>query len=149
MATNNSINLSVPLIYVSLILTSSQIKALHGTPIQVIPAQGAGKVISILSNVYCKFNYGGSNVFIAGAAQTVSLFYGTTNLVATGSTNAMLIGSTSTYLEAAAATINGAAIANLENQPLNLYNSVATEITGNAANDNTITLSFIYYVISI
>ena len=33
-----------------------------------------------------------------------------------------------------------------ENLAINAYNPIATEITGNAANDNTITLTFMYYI---
>ena len=34
----------------------------------------------------------------------------------------------------------------LENLAINCYNSVVTEITGNASNDNTVSFSIMYYI---
>lgn len=130
-------------------LTSAQIKALHGTPIAAVAAQGAGVVIVPIS-VTAKFNYGGSNVFTASATQTIALFYGTANNIETGIPNAALTGSTSLYgITGISKSSSSIALAAVENIALNWYNSVATEITGNAANNNTMTWSIQYVLVSI
>lgn len=130
-------------------LTSAQIKALHGTPIQLIAAQGAGTVIVLLSPIWGKFTYGGTNVFVAGSAQLVQLFYGTTSSIVAISSNVMITGSSSTYIAQPITTVGAQAIAGYENLAINAYNSTATEISGNAGNDNTIECSFLYYVMKL
>ena len=47
------------------------------------------------------------------------------------------------------AGIANTATSNLENVALNAYNPIPTEISGNAANDNTITFVVKYYVVTI
>lgn len=137
------------LTYVTLNITSAQIKALHGTPIQVVAAPGSGKVICLLSPFYGKFNYGGTNVFVAAGSQTIDLAWGTTTN-GTVLPNAALTGSTSVYTTQTAGTHAGVSLASAENQALNLYNPAAAgEITGNAANNNTFTVSFFYYTVTL
>lgn len=132
-------------------LTSSQIKNLNGTPIVLIAAQGAGTVINIVSAI-AKFNYGGSNVFVAAASQNINMYYGTTVAATNGFiTNAQIIGSADTYQASFTppTSLSNIAVASLENVAINAYNTSATEISGNAANDNTITILIKYYVSSI
>lgn len=139
---------SSALTYVSITLTSAQIKALHATPIQVVAAQGSGKVIVTLDRGINKFFYGGSNVFVAGASQTVGLYYSTTNLLSTIG-NPIITGTSSLYNTLLFGAVTSASLATLENIPLNLYNPIATEISGNAANDNTISFGLWYYVVTL
>jgi hypothetical protein len=129
-------------------LTSAQIKALHGTPIQIVATPGAGKMICPLGPVYVKFTYGGTNVFVAGAAQNVSMYFGTTTLLtsAVNVSNSILVGSTSIISMQAISTLSNQALTVFENQPINAYNANVTEISGNAANDNTITFTFYYFI---
>lgn len=141
---------SASLNYVTLTLTSAQVKALHGTPITLIAAPGVGKVIAIVSNVWTKLTYGGTNAFTAAAAQTIVLSYGTAQTIGTimangGITNAATAYSNGTLTPVFTAT----ASASLENVAVTLYNPVATEIGGNAANNNTIGVAVVYYTITL
>jgi len=132
-------------------LTNAQIKALHGTPVLFLAAPGAGKVIRIVSTVG-KMNYGGSNVFTAGLSQTVSLYYGApTTSISQLVGNAQIVASSTQIVGARPeffATSTGS-YANAANQAVYIYNPIATEISGNAANNNTITYSISYQVITI
>lgn len=142
--------LPIPIETITITLTSSQIKNLNATPITIIPAQGAGKVITLVSAIG-KFNYGGSNVFVAGAAQSVNMYYGTTN-AATGGfiSNGQITSSATNYtIYYTPVNLQNIPVANVENVAINAYNFVATEISGNAANDNTITITVKYFVASI
>lgn len=150
MNVGNSINSFVSgLNYIEVTLTNAQIKALHGTPVTIVPAQGAGKMICLVGPIYTKFIYGGSNVFTAGAAQTINLYYGTTISHALCLTNGAIIASASSYTANITQNLPASAITVYENVALNAYNPSATEITGNAANDNTIAISVMYYVVSL
>jgi hypothetical protein len=132
------------------ILTSAEIKLLHANPIVVIPAQGAGTFISII-NVVTKLNYGGSNVFVAGASQFLSLWYD--NYVTgwrpfNAIVNAQIVAANSSYSLTSPLFITGLAAAS-ENKAIIIANNNATEISGNASNDNTITIEITYCVLTI
>ncbi len=141
--------------YVTITLTSAQIKALHGTPIQIVAAPGAGKVLCVVGPTYSKFVYGGTNVFVAGAAQTINLQYGTAfSALGTGGsimTNALLVGTASALKGSITpiASFSTTTLTDMENAALNAYNPIATEITGNAANDNTVIFSLLYYTVTL
>jgi hypothetical protein len=137
------------LLSVSWSLTSAQIKALHGTPIQVIAAPGSGKVICLVSTVYSKFTYGGSNVFVAGAGQTVELYYGTTATTGAVMANATITLSSTVLTRLSVSGVAAGAFTSFDNLALNLYNPSVTEITGNAANNNTMSGTIIYYVVTL
>lgn len=128
-------------------LTSAQIKALHATPIQVIAAPGAGMVL-LPTYYFVSFVYGGSNVFVAAASQTISLYYGTTTSAISLMTSSQIAGSSST-IKNLSTTLSATAPTNFTNAALNLYNPVATEISGNAANDNVVNYQILYYVASV
>ncbi len=127
-------------------LTSAQIKALHATPIQIIATPGSGKIICVVSVLYGKFTYGGSNVFTAGASQTLSIYYGTATKVCDLISNGLLVGSTSAYSTLVQSSGTGIGTTSIENLALNMYNPIATEITGNAANNNTSSGVVLYYI---
>ena len=132
-------------------LTSAQIKTLHATPVQIVAAPGVGKAIIIVSYSGI-FNYGGSNVFVAGASQVINLAYGTTAL---GTLPAFINNGT---LVSSSSRINGFANNNsaggfdatvFSNTALNAYNNSATEISGNAAGNNTIDCILTYCIVTI
>jgi hypothetical protein len=130
---------------VSLTLTSAQIKALHATPIQIIAAPGVGKTISIV-HVTRAFNYGGSNVFTAAASQTIELSFNSASTIGTIVTNALIVGSASSAIAFSSTVELASSVANAQNKNVTLYNPVVTEIGGNAANNNTVTVSILYYI---
>jgi len=133
----------------SITLTSAQIKALHGTPITMISAPGVGNIIVIVKGV-SKLLYGGSNVFVAGAGQTVNLAYNSVqSAISSFANNTSIIASQTNYSQGSGNTIANATAANLDNQPMTLFNPSATEISGNAANDNTMSFQVLYYIITL
>jgi hypothetical protein len=132
-------------------ITSQEIKALHGTPITLISAPGANRIITI-TNAYAKFVYGGTNVFVAGAAQYVNLYYGvtTTSAITSASqimSNSTIVGTVSKFSEVGPNLLNNQVVGVVDNVPIVLYNQNATEISGNAANDNYIMIE-VFYVVS-
>jgi hypothetical protein len=135
----------------TVVLTSSQIKNLHATPITIIPAQGPGTFIEVIA-IANKSTYGGNNVFIAAAAQKLGLYYvdgsGTTIMVSFV-VNGQIIAAENRYTTGVISNIADLAPALVENVPVVIFNSVATEISGNAANDNTITVVITYEVLTI
>ena len=144
----NFVSQAPPVLVATGQLTSSQIKALHGTPIQAIAAPGAGKAIQIIS-YWGSFVYGGNNVFVAGASQAINIYYGTTVEILAFVSNAIIVGSTSKIGTTPGGFVIGStATTSIDNIAVNLYNSVATEITGNAANDNVINWTILYTIVS-
>lgn len=128
-------------------LTSSQIKNLHATPIQIVAAPGAGFVL-FPTYYFVSFVYGGSNVFVAAASQTISLYYGTTTSAVSLMSSGQIVGSSST-IKNLSTTLAATAPTNFNNAALNIYNPVATEISGNAADDNVVNYQILYYVAAI
>jgi len=130
-------------------LTNAQIKALHATPIQAIAAPGANKCIVIVTSA-AQLKYGGTTAFTAGAGQTVSLYYGTAPAICAPVSNAMLVSTASKFgvSSQVVAAINQA-VGVIDNVAVNLYNPVATEITGDAANDTTISLQILYWIATV
>jgi len=129
-------------------LTNSQIKAIHATPISVAVAPGANKFLQVISFT-SSYVYGGTNVFVAAAAQTISLYYETTTALAAPITNAQLVGTASTLTATQNLTLNVVTTSTYSNKALNLYNPIATEITGNAGNDNVVNWSVSYIIVSV
>ncbi len=136
------------LTYFSKVLTSAQVKALHATPVQIVAAQGAGKLICILGPIFCKLTYGGTNPFTSGGAIGVAWASPSLQTLCTSANSAFVDQSVSAYAE-----LNTSGFSNTdtsgENKDLVAYNVIAAEFTGNAANNNTVTLSGFYYVITI
>jgi hypothetical protein len=128
---------------VNFTLTNAQIKALHATPIQLLPAPGAGKAYIIASQVG-KLIYGGTNAFTAGGGAAIDLYRGTTSFAGSILSNGHMTSTSTVYHYTPG--ITGDSTSGGENAALNLYNNSATEIAGNAANNNTVSGSFTYYI---
>lgn len=133
-------------------LTSAQIKSLNATPITLVAAQGLGTAIMVLK-YWAEFIYGGTNVFTAAAAQTIDLKYNNSagfkistmvtnfNLVSTSASIASFNSEFSVILRPTSAQAT--------NVPIVAANPIATEISGNAANNNTVKINISYIVTSI
>lgn len=135
----------------SVTLTSSQIQNLVATPITLVPAPGAGKVLVPLT-MSLKFTYGGTNPFTASSANiaisysTILTFgFNTANILPSGMLNSTANKYT-VYPFNAGNYINQTA-ANLENVAIVIYNAGGA-VTGNAALDNTVTFWLAYYTIT-
>ncbi len=132
-------------------LTSTQIKNLHGTPIQAIAAPGVGNVIWPIA-VVGKMIYGGSNVFTAAAGQFVALMYApvsNNNRPFNCILNTQVTAASNSYTINTTYTTTAAVATQYENAALQFYNTQATEISGNAANDNTMSFQILYKIITL
>jgi hypothetical protein len=128
-------------------ITSAEIKSLVASPIVLIPAPGANKIINVIS-IGIKYLYGGSNVFVAAAAQVIRAYYNVAGaeLIGALAQNADLVGTATFY-----STIIGSAYTHkttglIDNVPVVIVNTTATEISGNAANDNAIYVECAYFI---
>jgi len=135
-------------------LTSLEIKNLHATPIEIIPAPGSGKTI-VITTLAFYFIYGGNNVFVAGSGQTINLYFNNTTTFVTASTpvtNAMIVSSTSrvtAFNPSLSGNIN-VALGVVDNVNIAAWQGTSvTEISGNANNDNTIDIVLTYYVLTL
>lgn len=134
-------------------LTRAQILTLRATPITIVPAQGAGTTIQVLFAA-CTMNYGGSSVYTASAGQTIRIGYVDTagsQIIGTALNNGGIVASTSQFAAIGLITGNtGVITSGIENQNVVVYNSVATEISGNTVPpDNTITVTVLYTVLTL
>lgn len=130
-------------------LTAAQVRALRATPITVIAAPAAGKVIHLLS-AQLKLAYGGTNAF-TNPQDLVLRLVGTAGAILSGTITAagFLDQAASMYQSCSAAAAPGiATAANTEAQPLVIHNTGGSEITGNAANDNTLKVIVQYQVLT-
>lgn len=133
------------------VITSAQVKALRATPITIVAAPGAGKFINVVTMAW-KLTYGGTSAFTAATGQTIPLAYTNTAgspLATSGFSNTSIVATSNQIGYAVMTNSVGIAATSRENQPIVAYNSSATEITGNAANDNTITVSVTYQVLTL
>ncbi len=128
-------------------LTSAQVKACRATPIEVIAAQGSGKAIAI-HNVVSKFTYGGTNAFTN--VQAISVFYNAGTAQSWYVTNAATpMNGTASNVIMGQQLLNYNTLANMENVNVVVKNTGASEITGNAANNNTLTVAVYWSSISL
>jgi len=126
----------------SLTWTNAQLKA--GTPLTIVPAQGPGFVV-IISGIYLRMNYGGTNVFTNSPA---------INIDYNGILSASLAIDVNVFWQSAANTVSvnegpnmASLLSNFDNQPVIL--NLTAALTGNAAGDNTVTVIAEYQVIGL
>lgn len=129
-------------------ITSAQAKTIHASPISLLAAPGSGNFILIFS-VTGQLNYGGTNAFTNGGTQALNIFYGTdsTGVFAASALPASQITSTSSQLNNTSAAASGAS-STLLNKGLVVSQTSATEIGGNAAGNNTITVNIWYMTVT-
>lgn len=131
--------------FVNVTVTSQEIKNLRATPKTIVAAPGANKIIIPVTSSY-EFVYGGTSVFIAGAAQTIAGAF-STSIVTTGVlTNAQIVAAATRIAQYSPTVTNNVGVIN---QPFILYNTVATEISGNAEDNNVLKFSFLYYILDV
>lgn len=129
-------------------LTNAQIKALNVTPVQLIAAPGAGKVIRILS-ASSKIVYGGNNAFTNPSPAPISLSYGASSSGVTLMLATTIVATTTrTDVFPVAPTASTGLSTTFDNVEINARNA-GIAFGGNAANDNTINYSILYYIMNI
>jgi hypothetical protein len=129
-------------------ITSQEIKAINGTPITLINAPGANKIISVISCCY-KYVYGGSNVFTAAASQSIGVYYTGDSVNIFGAAivpNSTLIQTNSMFGVSPSGSKLNVSVGDVDNQGIMIKNPNATEISGNAANDNYIMIQLFYFI---
>lgn len=132
-------------------LTSAQIKALRATPIQIVAAPGSGILIMPISATFY-FIYGGTNVFTN--AQNIGVRWnnaGTTTAAFANSLGSTAVGASANAITISSNLSSNTAITTTDiiNMPMVVINTGASEITGNAANDNTIRVYISYISITL
>lgn len=128
--------------------SNSDLKA--NVDLTVVPAQGAGKVISPVSYT-AKMVYGGNNAF-TGAPTTTPYMNSTATPLGTASGWGAVFWNATQNAYYFWGGLGGGVTDNqlgslAENLPLMLHNSVA--MTGNAANDNYVVVECVYYVVTL
>lgn len=130
-------------------LTSAQVKALAASPFELVAAPPTGACI-MFHGALLKLNYGGTNVFTE-SGDNFGIKYTDDSGVQVSSTietTDFIDQQADTYTTAIAAADAIVAAASAEAQALVLDN-LGSEIAGNAANDNTLTVRVYYTVQSL
>jgi hypothetical protein len=125
-------------------LTANQIRNLNGTPITIVPAQGANTIISPVACT-AKFIYGGTNQFVGGAGIYLEYTSGEafSNQVFAASD---ITGALNVYTLAPMYHFNTSNVpGNMDNVAI-VITTDGPEFTGNAANNNSIIIELSYYV---
>ena len=125
----------------SVTLTSSQVKNLTTTPIQIVGLSGAGKVYVVLTVIY-KLVYGGTTPFVAAGANVVITQNGVALTAAVGT--GVFTSTANEYVSAGLAWTSINAASTVENQTLTVKNT-GTAITGDVANDSSFVVT-VYYM---
>lgn len=134
-----------PIFQTSIQLSSAQIKALNVTPVTVVPAQGVGLVIQIVS-CSSAFAYAGNNAFTGGGACGLKYASGGGTSIANSVMTVTGITGTTNYYNIPLLASVATTAANTENQPVVITNT-GSAYTGNASADNTCTIYVTYIII--
>ena len=139
-----------PVIQVATVqITNTQLKALRATPVTLVAAPGAGKVLEFISAVIK--NNGGTNALTESTANMAVKYTD-----GSGAAVSQAIESTG-FVDQTAATVTAGlpkidpivAYASAANKALVLHNTGAGEFGGNAANDVTFSVKVAYRVHSL
>lgn len=132
----------------STVVTASQVLAMKATPIQVLAAQGAG-VYAVPLLAILKMTYGGNNPFTN--AQNIALKYTTGGgATAIGTmTGAGFIDASANKYQLGEIAVTSLTVALAENSAIFVYNAGASEITGNASLDNSLTVVLLYKILTL
>jgi len=131
-------------------ITSHQLKHLVSNPVDLIPSQGVGKVIIVVSCV-SRMIYGGSDAFQDNGGDGIQLTYGPQPIFQI----CPVMGSQSITAQSDQFAVNtsnanssaGYAFSNSAGVYLNKLSGV--NLSGNGSNDNTLSWQIEYYIITI
>ena len=128
-------------------LTSSEVKNLTTTQIELVAAQGSGTLVKFVG-AQLKLNYGGSNVFTESGDNLAIKYTDDSGVQVsqTIETTGFIDQSADTYTNAEPKIDAIVAASAGENAALVLDN-LGSDIAGNAGNDNTVTIR-VYYLIN-
>lgn len=133
----------------SVTMTSAEVKALATTPIQLVAAPAAGSAL-IFEGAVLKLTYGGTNVFTE-AGDNLGIKYTDASGVQVSDTiesTGFIDQAASTYTSAVAVKDAIVAATGAEAQALVLDN-LGSDFAGNAGDDNTLTVSVLYRVVTL
>lgn len=133
---------------VTLTLTNSQVKNVRATPITIVGAPLAGFLVMPVACL-CELVYGGTNAFTSAAGDVLALKWkdGTTSPILQGAVQAFVQGTASAYSYFVPQASTNVTKANSDGQPLVIHNITASEIAGNAGNDNTLRFTLTYAIV--
>lgn len=131
---------------VEVALTSAQVKALRATPITIVPAPGAGKVIVPLGGA--AFLDYGSNVFTESTDNLALRYENGSGAICSGTitSSGFITASADTMTSIIAKADNIVAKTVCENKPVVIHNTGDGEIAGNAGGDNIVRIKLAYLV---
>lgn len=127
-------------------LTAAQIKALRATPIEVVPAPGAGKSVEFVSAVL-KLNYGSEG--FTESADNLVLEYDDGSAAVCSQVIEMtgFIDQTADMQTNALPSVDAIdASADVENKNIAIFNNGDGEIAGNASDDSTVDIHITYRI---
>jgi len=133
----------------SVTMTSAEVKALATTPIQLVAAPAAGSAI-IFEGASLKLTYGGTNVFTE-SGDNLGIKYTDASGVQVSDTieaTGFIDQAASTYTSAVPVKDAIVAATGAEAQALVLDN-LGSNFAGNAGDDNTLTVSVLYRIVTI
>lgn len=127
-------------------LSSTDIQGMFATPITLISAPAAGKVINVVS-FGCYYKYGGNNAFTAGGVVTITYNNAAGQTAFSGNimTAAAMRGTANAYSTSGSATLGSIATTGVDGLPIVISNSTGA-FTGNAAGDNTLVIDILYFI---